>query len=85
MSREAIECRRQRACEAFDVSVASSRKLISECLEEAIEAATRVKITDEAIDAASREYVSGVDARNDGDMHGAVRAALAELGFEVEV
>lgn len=50
----------------------------------AILTATRVKITDEAESAACREYVNGIDARNDGDMRGAIKAALIELGFEVE-
>lgn len=79
-----IEERRQRAYEAgWDASTLDDHTEIPD-IDVAIETATRVKITEGAIDAACSEYVNGIDARNDGDMHGAIAAALTELGFEVE-
>lgn len=78
MSKEAIEDRRQRAREAYsDASPTVGNDVIDQvhaAVEIAIEAATRVKVTDEALTCLL--YAS--------DTRDAFTAALAELGFEVE-
>lgn len=75
----ALEERRQRAREAFwDAVVDVGAR---EAAEEAIETATRVKITEEAIEAFDIERNGSTDA---GNIRAGLAAALAELGFEVE-
>ncbi len=80
MSREAIEDRRQRAREAF-YDTPGCVADPDTALTEAIETATLVKITEEAIEAFDVERNGSTDA---GDIRAGLAAALAELGFEVE-
>lgn len=77
-----IEGRRQRAREAaYDVKEFTPYvKPGAEAVEAAIETATRVKITDETIEAFD---VARTGCGNEGIRMG-LRAALEELGFEVE-
>ena len=75
-----IEERRQRAREAFADALESGERFTA-ASEEAIETATRVKITDDAEQAAIEAYGA---QQITGSMYAAIAAALAELGFEVE-
>lgn len=75
MSREAIEDRRQRAREAY-----WGADDVRDGLAAATETATRVKITDEAI----ARIPHGSVFIDDMMRRSVLRAALAELGFEVE-
>lgn len=72
-----IEQRRQRARDAFYGEYTETAPWDPH-LNAAIETATRVKITDAAIDA---YYLAG---QSGPDVKGGLAAALAELGFEVE-
>lgn len=85
MSREAIEDRRQRAREVYrDVASSADKRHSRIAFDVAIETATRVKITDEAIEAFGVAWHDAI-ARSGGDRRRAgLAAALAELGFEVE-
>lgn len=80
-----IEARRQRALEAYwDVLGTRSAEVAAQ---EAIETATRVKITDEAIEAAwNAQPVAAQEAGEIdlSDVKRVIAAALAALGFEVE-
>jgi len=77
-----IEDRRQRAREAaYDaVSRAPEYYGTRAGVDAAIETATQVKITDEAIEAFDVERNGSTDA---GDIPAGLAAALAALGFEV--
>lgn len=77
MSKEAIEGRRQRAREAYWYACGAP----GSALGAAIETATRVKITEEAIEAFDIERNGSESA---GNIRAGLAAALAELGFEVE-
>lgn len=77
-----IEDRRQHAREAYYDSAARRRapEGSAVALEAAIETATQVKITPEAIEAFDVERNGSMDA---GDIPAGLAAALAALGFEV--
>ncbi len=75
----ALEERRQRAREAgWDATLGWSQKSTQQAIESAIETATRVQITDEAVFRAFTELHRGATAR------AIIHVALEELGFEVE-
>lgn len=74
----ALEERRQRAREAFWDESAGMMTGAKAGLEQAIETATRVKITPEVMRAACRENAPGPVGVE------SIRAALTALGFEVE-
>jgi hypothetical protein len=74
-----IEDRRQRAREAYWDS--GSGRISGDQVGDAIEAATRVKITPEAIEAFDVERNGSTDA---GNIPAGLAAALTALGFEVE-
>lgn len=88
-----IEDRRQRACEsAYDARSQRAReaywdahgledRMMGRDLQAAIETATRVQITPEAIEAFDVERNGSMDA---GDISAGLAGALRELGFEVE-
>ena len=77
-----IEDRRQRAREAaYDAVLRTPGYYETRAaIEAAIEAATRVKVTPEAIEAFDVERNGSMDA---GDIPAGLAAALAALGFEV--
>ncbi len=77
----ALEERRQRAREAAQ-DAAPGNGTVVDAAEAAIEAATRVRITRGAIEAARVAGDFELDRLNQVDA--ALIAALAELGFEVE-
>jgi hypothetical protein len=75
----ALEDRRQAAREAgWDATVGWSQESTAAALDAAVETATRVRITPEMIDAATRV------ARGSWTFGPAVRAAFEAAGFEVE-
>ncbi len=77
-----IEDRRQRAREAyFDIAHDQEDRSMGRDLQAAIETATRVTITPEAVEAFDIERNGSMDA---GNIPAGLAAALTALGFEVE-
>lgn len=75
----AIESRRQRAFDAAEEQIMSGERP-SVAVLEAIEIATQVKITSEAIEAFDTERNGSTDA---GNIRAGLGAALTALGLEV--
>ena len=74
----ALEERRQRAREAFYDAYADGTFVEVRGVEECIETATRVQITDEVL-------IAAIKARREApDTEGIIRAAFLAAGFEVE-
>lgn len=82
----ALDERRQRAREAFDVEFGGHDILTADALDVAIDTATRVRITDEAVALAVGATPRGftVSPELSASIRGNLADALRELGFEVE-
>ena len=76
-----IEARRKRAREAFWTDESLETGMECGAMRAAIETATRVEITPEAIEAFDVERNGSMDA---GNIPAGLAAALTALGFEVE-
>ena len=77
--------RRQRALEAAHDEIGPTNVIRADAIraiDQAIETATRVKITEDIIDAAYGEVPW--EATERGDVHDIVKAAFRAAGFEVE-